>query len=129
MQGGYGRPYVYVRHGGYGRACESPASSPPAMAAQPLSPSQIAALPGELPAWNLIDGKLRRELRFADFSEAFAFMARVALAAEAMGHHPEWRNVWNRVTIELTTHDCGGLSDLDLQLARRIDGLAGGNAA
>jgi 4a-hydroxytetrahydrobiopterin dehydratase len=52
-------------------------------------------------------------------------MARVALIAEAMGHHPEWSNVWNRVTIELTTHDTGGLSDLDLQLAQRIDALAG----
>jgi 4a-hydroxytetrahydrobiopterin dehydratase len=99
------------------------------MAAQPLSAAQIAALPAELPAWGLIDAKLSREFRFADFSEAFGFMARVALAAEAMGHHPEWSNVWNRVTIALTTHDCGGLSDLDLQLARRIDVLAGGNAA
>ncbi len=94
------------------------------MAAQPLSPSQIVALPDELPSWNLIDGKLQRELRFADFSEAFAFMARVALAAEAMGHHPEWSNVWNRVSISLTTHDTGGLSNLDLELARRIDAIA-----
>jgi 4a-hydroxytetrahydrobiopterin dehydratase len=94
------------------------------MAAQPLSPSQIVALPDELPSWNLIDGKLQRELRFADFSEAFAFMARVALAAEAMGHHPEWSNVWNRVSIALTTHDTGGLSNLDLELARRIDAIA-----
>jgi 4a-hydroxytetrahydrobiopterin dehydratase len=52
-------------------------------------------------------------------------MAQVALIAETMGHHPEWSNVWNRVTIELTTHDTGGLSDLDLQLAQRIDALAG----
>ncbi|MFM7550145.1 MAG: 4a-hydroxytetrahydrobiopterin dehydratase, partial [Cyanobacteriota bacterium] len=57
------------------------------------------------------------------FSEAFGFMARVALAAEQLGHHPEWSNVWNRVVIDLTTHDTGGLSDLDLQLARRIDAL------
>ncbi|MFM7361440.1 MAG: 4a-hydroxytetrahydrobiopterin dehydratase [Cyanobium sp.] len=99
------------------------------MAAQPLSAEQIAALPAELPAWSLVNGKLQRELRFADFSEAFGFMSRVALAAEAMGHHPEWSNVWNRVTIELTTHDTGGLSDLDLALARRIDVLAGGSAS
>jgi 4a-hydroxytetrahydrobiopterin dehydratase len=52
-------------------------------------------------------------------------MAQVALIAEAMGHHPEWSNVWNRVTIELTTHDTGGLSDLDLQLAQRINALVG----
>jgi 4a-hydroxytetrahydrobiopterin dehydratase len=94
------------------------------MAALPLTADQIAALPEQLPHWRLVGGKLRRELRFVDFVEAFGFMARVALIAEAMGHHPEWSNVWNRVTIELTTHDTGGLSDLDLQLAQRIDALA-----
>ncbi len=91
------------------------------MAAQPLSPAQIAALATDLPAWSLREGKLHRELRFADFSAAFGFMARVALAAESLGHHPEWCNVWNRVTINLTTHDTGGLSNLDVDLARRID--------
>jgi 4a-hydroxytetrahydrobiopterin dehydratase len=95
------------------------------MAALPLTANEIAALPQQLPLWSLVGGKLRRELRFVDFVEAFGFMARVALIAEAMGHHPEWSNVWNRVTIELTTHDTGGLSDLDLQLAQRIDALAG----
>jgi 4a-hydroxytetrahydrobiopterin dehydratase len=70
-----------------------------------------------------VEGKLHRELRFADFVEAFGFMSRVALVAEAMGHHPEWRNVWNRVVIDLTTHDTGGLSTLDVELARRIDQL------
>jgi 4a-hydroxytetrahydrobiopterin dehydratase len=88
------------------------------MAAIPLTPEQINALPGELPGWRLENGKLQRELGFADFSEAFGFMARVALAAEALGHHPEWSNVWNRVSI-----DTGGLSSLDLELARRIDQL------
>ncbi len=95
------------------------------MAAQPLTSAQIAALPADLPQWTLREGKLHRELRFADFSAAFGFMARVALAAEAMGHHPEWCNVWNRVTINLTTHDTGGLSNLDVELARRIDALVG----
>lgn len=95
------------------------------MAAVPLTADQIAALPQNLPKWTLVGAKLRRELRFGDFVEAFGFMAQVALIAEAMGHHPEWSNVWNRVTIELTTHDTGGLSDLDLQLAQRIDALAG----
>jgi 4a-hydroxytetrahydrobiopterin dehydratase len=95
------------------------------MAATPLTPEQINALPDQLPAWSVVGGKLQRELRFADFSEAFGFMARVALAAEALGHHPEWSNVWNRVSIALTTHDTGGLSNLDVQLAHRIDGLAG----
>jgi 4a-hydroxytetrahydrobiopterin dehydratase len=93
------------------------------MAATPLTPEQIHGLATALPAWNLVNGKLQRELRFADFSEAFGFMARAALAAEALGHHPEWSNVWNRVTIALTTHDTGGLSNLDVELARRIDGL------
>jgi 4a-hydroxytetrahydrobiopterin dehydratase len=93
------------------------------MAAQPLTPAQIAALPKELPQWSVREGKLHRELRFTDFSAAFGFMARVALAAEALGHHPEWCNVWNRVTINLTTHDTGGLSDLDLALAQQIDSL------
>ncbi len=95
------------------------------MVAQPLTPAQTAALSTELPQWTLREGKLHRELRFSDFSAAFGFMARVALAAEAMGHHPEWCNVWNRVTINLTTHDTGGLSNLDVELARRIDALVG----
>ena len=93
------------------------------MAASPLTSDQIQALPQQLPAWSLVNGRLRRELRFADFVEAFGFMSRLALVAEAMGHHPEWSNVWNRVVIELTTHDTGGLSNLDVQLAQRIDAL------
>jgi 4a-hydroxytetrahydrobiopterin dehydratase len=93
------------------------------MAAIPLTPDQIQALPQQLPAWSLVAGKLRRELQFADFVEAFGFMSRVALVAEAMGHHPEWSNVWNRVVIELTTHETGRLSNLDVQLAQRIDAL------
>ncbi|MFQ6537398.1 MULTISPECIES: 4a-hydroxytetrahydrobiopterin dehydratase [Aphanothece] len=94
------------------------------MAAIPLTPEQINALSRELPAWSLLNGKLHRELRFSDFVAAFGFMTQVALVAEAMGHHPEWSNVWNRVVVDLTTHDTGGLSDLDLELARRIDALA-----
>jgi len=95
------------------------------MTAQPITPADRERLPQLLPAWSLKDGKLHRELRFANFSEAFAFMVRVALAAESMDHHPEWSNVWNRVVIDLTTHDSGGLSSLDLELARRIDVLVG----
>ena len=95
------------------------------MAAQPLTPADIEALSEALPLWSLVNGKLQREFRFVDFSEAFGFMTRVALAAEALNHHPEWSNVWNRVVIELTTHDTGGLSNLDLALARRIDRLLG----
>jgi len=95
------------------------------MTAQLLSAADITQLPQQLPAWTLQEGKLHRELRFADFSEAFGFMTRVALAAEQLNHHPEWSNVWNRVVINLTTHDCGGLSNLDLALAQKIDALAG----
>jgi len=98
---------------------------PVAMAATALSPAEIEDLANTLPAWGLVDGKLQRQFTFADFSEAFGFLTRVALAAESLGHHPEWSNVWNRVTIALTTHDTGGLSNLDVDLARRIDALAG----
>ena len=76
-----------------------------------------------LPAWSLEAGKLRREFLFKDFVEAFGFMSRVALVAESMDHHPDLRNVYNRVTLELHTHDVGGLSELDFSLAARIDEL------
>ena len=88
-----------------------------------LTPQEIElALPSR-PEWRLDEGKLCRRLVFADFVAAFGFMTRVALVAEAMNHHPEWSNVWNRVDIRLPTHDAGGLSRLDFQLAERIDGL------
>jgi 4a-hydroxytetrahydrobiopterin dehydratase len=93
------------------------------MPAQTLTPSELASLATTLPSWQLVAGKLHRDLVFADFVEAFAFMTKVALVAEAMDHHPEWCNVWNRVSIDLITHDTGGLSHLDVQLAQRIDGL------
>jgi 4a-hydroxytetrahydrobiopterin dehydratase len=83
-----------------------------------------AALPG-LTGWALrADGlAIEREFRFSDFSEAFGFMARVALLAEKADHHPEWSNVWNRVHIVLTTHDAGGLSQRDIAMARAIEGV------
>ena len=93
------------------------------MAAVPLTPGEIEQLEQQLPGWSLVDGKLHRELVFSDFNAAFGFMTRVALIAEAMGHHPEWCNVWNRVVIDLTTHDTGGLSNLDQQFAQRINAL------
>ncbi|PWG02668.1 4a-hydroxytetrahydrobiopterin dehydratase [Sphingosinicella humi] len=67
---------------------------------------------------------IRRSFKFADFSEAFAFMTRVALAAETANHHPDWSNVWNRVDILLTTHDAAGLTRRDIDLAKRIDAFA-----
>jgi 4a-hydroxytetrahydrobiopterin dehydratase len=84
-----------------------------------------AALPATLSGWSLVEGRdaIRRAFRFKDFSEAWGFMARVALLAEAQDHHPEWSNVWNRVEIVLTTHDAGGLSARDVRLAQAIDTL------
>ena len=80
-----------------------------------------------LPAWSLREDGLAidREFRFGDFGEAFAFMTRVAIAADKADHHPEWSNVYNRVAITLTTHDAGGLSARDVALAKAIDAMAG----
>jgi len=93
------------------------------MAATPLSPREIAELGTALPDWSVVNGKLHRGLIFNTFVEAFGFLTQVALIAESMGHHPELGNVYNRVMIDLTTHDTGGLSSLDRELATRIDGL------
>ncbi len=95
------------------------------MAAKQLSESEIPALLEKLQSWSIEDAKLTREFRFADFNEAFAFMTRVALLAEAANHHPEWFNVWNRVRIQLTTHDAGGITQRDIDLAEAIDRVAG----
>ena len=89
-----------------------------------LDPASVRELVAGLPAWQLTadrGGVLHREFRFADFAEAFAFMTQVALIAEKRNHHPEWSNVYNRVTIALTTHDAGGLSRNDVDLAHLID--------
>ena len=80
-----------------------------------------------LPGWRAHAGgrpAIERRLKFADFNTAFAFMTRVALKAEAMDHHPEWFNVYNRVEVVLTTHDAGGVTELDIELARFIDEAA-----
>lgn len=77
-------------------------------------------------AWEERDGALHRRFRFADFSEAFAFMTRVALLAEQRGHHPDWSNSWNVVDIALTTHSAGSVvTDADRELAAAIDALSG----
>ena len=88
-----------------------------------LNTAERAALAGALPAWKLVEGRdaITRAFRFKDFSEAWGFMARVALLAEAQDHHPEWFNVWNRVEITLSTHDASGLSARDVRLAQAID--------
>jgi 4a-hydroxytetrahydrobiopterin dehydratase len=78
--------------------------------------------------WRLEDGgkALLRTLKFKNFSEAFAFLARVAMYAEKVDHHPEFTNIWNRVDFRLTTHDTGGVTERDRDLARAINELAGG---
>jgi 4a-hydroxytetrahydrobiopterin dehydratase len=90
-----------------------------------LTDEERAGLAALLPEWRMVEGRdaIARSFRFKDFSEAWGFMCRVALAAEAQDHHPEWSNVWNRVEITLTTHDAGGLSARDLRLAKAIDAL------
>ena len=93
-----------------------------------LESSARAAALAELKEWREVGGRdaISRSLRFADFNAAFGFMSRVALMAEKMDHHPEWSNVWNKVDIVLSTHDAGGLSELDVKLAKFIDGVAAG---
>ncbi|GGE83357.1 4a-hydroxytetrahydrobiopterin dehydratase [Sphingomonas prati] len=94
---------------------------------EPLSEAErIDALDG-LPDWDHDDGRdaITRRFVFADFSEAFGFMTRVALLAEKADHHPEWSNVWNRVDVTLTTHDAGGLSVRDVAMAQAIDAVVG----
>ena len=94
------------------------------MAIQKLTQEEIEERLSTLDGWTLKDGKLHREFTFDDFVAAFGFMARVALHAEKMNHHPEWQNVWNRVTVDLTTHDAGGVSDHDVSLAKTMNALA-----
>ena len=91
-----------------------------------LDEADRAAVLEQLPLWSYdADAKgIRRTLRFADFAAAFGFMARVAILAEKADHHPEWFNVYNRVEILLTTHDAGGLSQRDVELASAIDAIA-----
>ena len=93
---------------------------------QKLDAAARSAIADRLPSWTLVEGRdaIRRTFAFKDFNEAFGFMARVALAAERMDHHPEWSNVWNRVEVVLSTHAAGGLSERDIALAAIIDAIA-----
>ena len=93
------------------------------MAIDKLSAEEIERRLADLEGWSVVDGKLHREFTFKDFVAAFGFMSRVALHAEKLNHHPEWKNVWNRVTIDLTTHDAGGISKHDFTLASRVNTL------
>lgn len=102
----------------------APLAQVPTMPPTLLSTDAINAALGELSGWSVEQGKLHRQFQFNSFVEAFGFMSSVALVAESMGHHPEWFNVYNRVTVDLTTHDAGGISDKDVALARKMNELA-----
>ncbi len=89
-----------------------------------LSEPELAAAVATLPGWAVVGGKLHRDYQFADFVHAFGFMATSAIAIEAMNHHPEWFNVWNRVSVDLTTHDAGGITERDVTLAKKLNEFA-----
>ena len=95
-----------------------------------LTDEEREAALASLPGWRFDAeaGAIRRSFRFADFSAAFAFMTRVAMAAEKADHHPDWSNSWNKVDIALSTHSAGGLTALDIEIARAIDAMAGEGA-
>ena len=96
------------------------------MAVTRLSEKEVFAELEKLPGWSIAQGKLHRAFEFRDFRQAFAFMTGVALAAEAMNHHPDWSNSWNKVVIDLMTHSAGGLTKNDFELAGKIQQAFGG---
>ncbi len=89
-----------------------------------LSDAEVQAAIAPLSGWSIRDGKLHREYKFKDFTHAFGFMATAATAIEKMNHHPEWSNVYNRVTIDLITHDSQGITQADINLAALLEGFA-----
>ena len=89
-----------------------------------LTEAEIAEAIVELRGWSVVGGKLHREYQFAGFPEAFGFMATAAPTIQKMDHHPEWSNVYNRVTVDLTTHDAGGITPRDFDLAVLLEGIA-----
>ena len=88
-----------------------------------LSDDEIQSRLADVPEWRIEGDALCRDVKRRNFAEAFGFMASVALLAEAMNHHPDWSNVWNRVAIRLSTHEAGGITALDFELAGKIDAL------
>ena len=90
-----------------------------------LTDAELTSALKRLSGWSVAGGKLHREYKFPDFVHAFGFMATSAIAIEAMNHHPEWLNVWNRVTIDLSTHDSGGITSKDVDLAHKLESFAG----
>ncbi|MFQ5614239.1 MAG: 4a-hydroxytetrahydrobiopterin dehydratase [Anaerolineae bacterium] len=93
------------------------------MPVEKMTAAQIEAGLKGLAGWELKEGKLHRQLKFKNFAQAWGFMTQVAMLAEGMDHHPEWSNVYSRVTIDLTTHEAGGISRLDFELAGKINRL------
>ena len=92
--------------------------------AEAITETEVDAALAQLPGWSVVNGKLHKEFKFADFTAAFGFMTKVAIEANTMDHHPEWSNVWNRVVINLVTHSAGNrISQLDVKLAAKIDAL------
>ena len=91
-----------------------------------LSNSEIESEVTKLPGWKLLNGKLNKSFEFEDFVEAFGFMTRVAMQAEKMNHHPEWFNVYNKVKIDLITHDVNGISNYDVKLASAVNKIQSG---
>ena len=89
-----------------------------------LSDADVETKLAGIKGWTLANGKLHREYKFTDFVHAFGFMATAAMAIEKMNHHPEWFNVYNRVVVDLTTHDAGGISQRDFELAGLLDQFA-----
>lgn len=88
-----------------------------------LSEEQIKKELANLPGWSIVNGKLHKDFVFKDFIEAFGFMSTAALHIEKMNHHPEWFNVYNKIKIDLTTHDAGGITQNDINLARILNSL------
>jgi len=91
------------------------------MGVEKLSAQQIEKSLKNLPGWQIKDDKLHRELKFKNFVQAWGFMTQAAILAQSMDHHPEWSNVYNQVTIDLTTHEAGGISQRDFDLAQQIN--------
>ena len=89
-----------------------------------MTPEAIQTALGKLPGWTVVHEKLHREYKFADFVHAFGFMATAAIGIEKRNHHPEWANVYNRVTVDLTTHDAGGITQADFDLAVLLESIA-----
>jgi 4a-hydroxytetrahydrobiopterin dehydratase len=99
------------------------------MPARKLSDDEINKLLSRIPGWRVLSGKLHKQFECKDFNAAFGNMTRVALIAEAMNHHPEWSNVWNRVSFDLVTHSVKGISDLDFVLAEKIEEIFAAHTA